>query len=387
GHGMSNSGKLLEKLKNPGVDTGMGLERLVMIAQKKRNIFETDLFAPYLELIPPNVPERERRIIADHVRGSVFLLADGVRPSNKEAGYILRRLLRRVFVYEHIHKMPQHVVDALAHDIAHEYGEFYKELLQNADTIRMEISQERERFLKTLVRGLKELEKCQSVNAKAAFKLYETFGLPYEVIKEFGSSTSKLLTREGFDAEFARHQEISRAGQEKKFGGHGLLLDTGELKARDEEELKKVTRLHSATHLLQAALRKVLGESVKQMGSDITVERTRFDFSFQRKVTSEELKKIEDIVNEAIQKDYAVTKKLMPFDEAIKTGALYFFREKYPAEVNVYTFGMPDESEVFSREFCGGPHVMHTREIGKFRILKEEASSAGVRRIRATIEP
>jgi len=380
-------GKSLEPLKTSGVDTGMGFERLAMIVQKKKNIFETDLFAPFLELLPGALEERVKRIIVDHIRGTVFLLSDGVRPSNKEAGYVLRRLMRRVFVYEELYTIPIHVVDALLHDIAYEYGNFYGELLKQADAIRKETTDERERFKRTLKNGLRELQKTEVLDAVSAFRLYETFGLPYEIIKELGKEHAHSLTREDFDEEFRKHQEKSRAGSEKKFGGHGLLLDTGELKAKNEEELEKVTRLHSATHLLQAALRKVLGTEVKQMGSDITVERTRFDFSFPRKVTPDELKQVEDSVNNAIAHDYQVSKKLMKFEEAVKTGALYFFKEKYPESVNVYTFGTSDESDVFSREFCGGPHVTHTSEVGKFRILKEEASSAGVRRIRATIEP
>ncbi len=379
--------KSLEKLKTPGVDTGMGFERLVMIVQKKKNIFETDLFAPFLELLPSEFDERTKRIIADHVRGSVFLLADGVRPSNKEVGYILRRLLRRVFVYEHTHNISPHIIDALVHDMTREYGEYYRDLIKQMDVIRVEVSAEREKFSKTLKRGITELRHRDAIDAKSAFKLYETFGLPFEIIKELGGERAVSLSRDLFDEEFKKHQEKSRGGSEKKFGGHGLLLDTGELKARDESELKKVTRLHSATHLLQAALRQILGTDVRQMGSDITSERTRFDFSFPRKVTPDELKKVEGIVNDAIKKDLTVTKKLMPFDEAVKTSALYFFKEKYPKTVNIYTFGASEDSEVFSREFCGGPHVTHTQEIGKFRILKEGASSSGVRRIRAIIEP
>ncbi len=383
----SSTSKSLEKLKAPGVDTGMGLERLAMIIQKKRNLFETDLFAPFLELVPHELGERVRRVIVDHIRGSAFLIADGVRPSNKEAGYILRRLLRRVFAFEELYKMPIHIVDALLHDIVHEYGETYKDLGAKADMVRAEVTVERERFVRTLKGGIKEMEKLSVIGATAAFNLYQSFGISYEIIKDVAKEKAKSLAREDFEAELQKHQEKSRQGAEKKFGGHGLILDTGELKAKDAAELQKVTRLHSATHLLQASLRKVLGDEVHQMGSDITVERTRFDFAFGRKMTPDELKKVEDIINGAIEKDYAVTKKLLPFDEAVKTGALYFFKEKYPEMVNVYTFGTPGESEIFSREFCGGPHVTHTREIGKFRILKEEASSAGVRRIRATIEP
>lgn len=377
----------LEKLSASGVDTGMGLERLAMVAQNKKNIFETDLFAPFMALFPSEVTERHKRIIVDHLRGTAFLLADGVRPSNKEAGYVLRRLLRRVFVYEHIYKIPMHVFDAILHDVVHEYGEFYAELLRENEHIREEFGKEREKFLKTLSHGMKELQTIQGeISAERAFKLYETFGLPYEIIKEIGEDRARDLTRENFGKEFKKHQEISRAGVEKKFGGHGLLLDTGELKAADDLELKIVTRLHTATHLLQAALRKILGEEVKQQGSDITVLRTRFDFTFSRKPTPEEIKQVEDLVNEAIRRDLKVEFKEMSYEEAIKSGAMHFFREKYPSRVKVYSVLDPETNEVFSRELCGGPHVSHTGEIDSFRIIKEESSSAGIRRIRGVVE-
>ena len=362
----------------------MGLERLAMVLQKKKNIFETDLFAPLRELLPKEVSEREKRIIVDHLRGSAFLLVGGVRPSNKDRGYVLRRLMRRVMVYENIHKIPEHVFDAVLHDIVHEYGEFYQELLDGNETIRDEFKNEREKFRKTLGRGLKELERMNFIDAVSAFGLYETFGLPFEIIKELGGKGAGALSRELFDEEFKKHQKISRAGQEKKFGGHGLLLDTGELKAADEKELKIVTRLHTATHLLNAALHKVLGNDVRQNGSDITVERTRFDFNFSRKLTPEEIKKIEDLVNYAVKKDFTVAIQTLPVEEAKKTGALYMERSKYPDPVKVYTVG--NETEIFSKELCGGPHVSRTGEIGHFRIVKEESSSAGVRRIRAIVE-
>ena len=379
------SGKSLEKLKTPGVDTGMGLERLTMAVQKKENIFETDLFAPFMELLPAGVNLRHKRIIVDHLRGSAFLLADGVGPSNKGAVYILRRLIRRALVYEKLYAIPDHVFDSMIHDIIHEYGEFYPELLSGNQIIRDEFKKEKERFSKTLERGIKELHSPGVVlNAAGSFKIYETFGLPLEIIKELGGENAKNLTREAFDEEFKKHQEISRAGQEKKFGGHGLLLDTGELKAADERELKIVTRLHTATHLLNAALHKVLGDVVVQNGSDITAERTRFDFNFARKLTAAEIKKIEDMVNYAIEKDFPVTMQALPLAEAKKTGALFVGRSKYPDPVKVYTAG--NEKEVLSKELCGGPHVSRTGEIGRFRITKEESSSAGVRRIRAVVE-
>lgn len=376
----------LTSLPQKGVDVGWGFERMVEVLQNAKSVFETDLFAPLLELLPSEVAPRHKRIIVDHLRGTAFLLTDGIRPSNKERGYILRRLMRRAMVYERQYRIPVHVFDAIIHDVVHEYGEFYPELLRENESIRQEFGREREKFLKTLDRGLKELMKIVVIDAKAAFVLYETFGLPFEIIHELGNDRAADLTRDAFDEEFRQHQEISRAGREKKFGGHGLLLDTGELKAADEKELKIVTRLHTATHLLQAALRKVLGPEVRQEGSDITAERTRFDFVFPRKLTVEEIKKVENLVNDVIRRDLIVDCKVMSYVEAVSGGALHFFKEKYPQEVKVYSVHDAKSGEVFSREFCGGPHVAHTGEIGHFTLIKEESSSAGIRRIRATVD-
>ena len=398
----------LTELPQKGIDTGMGLERLAMIVQNATNIFETDLFAPLTELLPNEVDIRHKRIIVDHLRGSTFLLSDGVRPSNKEVGYVLRRLMRRAFVYEKMYSIPNHVFDAIIHDIVHEYGEFYAELLKENENIRGEFRKEWGIFAKASDMGLKELKKRypgpqaeelirgKPVNAyianqhvgKEAADLHQTFGLPVEIIREYLKNNFYKFDEKEFNEEversFRTHQEISRAGQERKFGGHGLLLDTGELKAADEEELKVVTRLHTATHLLNAALHKALGDSVVQNGSDITVERTRFDFNFPRKLTPVEVKKVEDLVNYAVQKDFPVTIETLPVGEAKKTGALYMERAKYPDPVKVYTVG--NETETFSKELCGGPHVAHTGEIGRFRVAKEESSSAGVRRIRGVVE-
>lgn len=380
------SGKKLEKLPAPGVDTGMGLERLAMVAQKKSNIFETDLFRPLMEFLPKELPERIKRIFVDHARGSTFLLADGVRPSNKEAGYVLRRLLRRVFVYTDLHKLRPDTVEELMKIVITNYAEPYPQLKEHRNEIINAMWSEYERFQKTLGRGVKEIYKLNSIDAAQAFGLYETFGIPYEIIKELGGEKTKDLMRNDFDVEFKKHQAISRAGLEKKFGGHGLLLDTGELKAGNEEELKKVTRLHTATHMLQQALREVLGPEVHQMGSDITAERTRFDFSFPRKLTPEEIAEVQQIVNQKIKEDLPMQKVTLPKSEAEKTGALYFFKEKYPDPVNVYFVGK-DLAHAWSKEFCGGPHVAHTGEIGEFKIVKEEAVGAGVRRIRGVVRP
>lgn len=380
---LSGSDKRLEPLKNPGVDTGMGLERLAMISQKVGTLFETDLFEESIEMMPSSMDVRSKRIVADHARALCFLLADGVRPSNKERGYILRRLMRRIIVMEHLAgEQKMNMVKDLFPLIVGQYHDAYPEL--HIATIFEEWDKEREKFLKTLKNGLKELAKLSTINAQSAFTLYESYGLPYEIIKEIGGEKTEGLTRVAFESEFQKHQEISRAGLEKKFGGHGLLLDTGELKAKDEQELAIVTRLHTTTHLLQQALRQVLGEEVKQAGSDITVERTRFDFSFNRKMTPEEITETERIINEVITQDLPVSFEELPFEDAKKTNALYFFKEKYPEKVKVYYVGQTLQG-AFSKEFCGGPHVTHTGEIGHVKIIKEESCSAGVRRIRAVV--
>ncbi|HEY4507073.1 MAG TPA: alanine--tRNA ligase [Candidatus Paceibacterota bacterium] len=367
----------LKPSEQKGIDTGMGLERLTMIVQEKKNIFETDLFEPTTSNLPTSLSERQKRIVSDHLRASVFLIADGIQPSNKDQGYVLRRLMRRVLAFGIFDIQP--IIDV--------YGDHYSDLTTKKDEIILTLREEYERFKKTLDKARKELGTIREVDAKEAFRLYESFGMPFEVIKDTEPEKTKKLTREDFDEEFKKHQSKSREGSEKKFGGHGLILDTGELKAGNEEELVKVTRLHTATHLLHASLRMVLGDDVHQAGSDITAERLRFDFTFPRKVTPEEIKQVEELVNEAIKKNYEVNKKEMPYEEAIKTGALAFFKLKYPNSVKVYTIGPePAEGQPFSKELCGGPHVNHTGEIGTFKIAKEEAVSAGTRRIRATVE-
>ena len=379
--------KKLEPLKQKGVDTGMGFERLAMVVQDTKNVFGTDLFAPVYKILPEKMDQKTKRVFADHIRGIAFLISDGIRPYNKEAGYILRRLIRRLIAYR-----SEVDIKNLFNVVVGEYGDFYKEL--NLETISQVFDEENAKFSKTVSNGLKELNKTESVDAKSAFKLFESFGLPYETIKEMAGEKASKLNREEFDEEFKKHQEISRAGMGKKFGGHGLILNTGELKAGSEEELKKVLRLHTATHLLQRALREVLGPEVKQAGSDITAERTRFDFSFPRKLTPEEIKNVEDLVNEKIKEDLPVNFKEMPKSEAEKTGALHFFsarggsspggKEKYPDLVKVYFMGS-DLDSAWSKEFCGGPHVTHTGEIGHFKIIREESVGAGVRRIRGIL--
>lgn len=374
-------GKKLERLKTPGVDTGMGLERLAMCVQKTKTVFETDLFASLVALLPAELNTKHKRIVVDHLRASVFLFADGIRPSNKDRGYILRRLLRRCFAYGHVESPNNLIKEAI--DI---YGDFYAELKKGRDSLFEGFVQEVVQFGRAVDRGIKELKKQGTISSKEAFYFYETFGIPYEIIKEFAGDAGKELTREAFDEEFKKHQQISRAGSEAKFGGHGLYMKTGEVTIRDESEVERVTRLHTATHLLHAALRAVLGAEVRQDGSDITVERTRFDFRFPRKVMPDELKKVEDWVNDAVRRDLKVEWEEMAYEEGVKKGALGFFREKYPPRVKIYTMYDAKSGEVLSCEFCGGPHVAHTADVGKFKIIKEEASSAGVRRIRGVVE-
>jgi len=380
----------LTPLKVKGIDTGMGFERLAMVVQRKRSIFETDLFLPFIDFLSEKygekITERDKRIMADHGRAIGFLISDGVTPSNKEAGYILRRLMRRFIAKEFLllGEDKTYFYD-LIQILFDNYSYFYKEL--SPRKIEEVFNEERAKFLKTIKAGIKVLKSFKKIDAAKAFMIFESYGLPYEVIKELGKDAVSDLSRSDFEKEFEKHREISRVGATKKFGGHGLVLDTGEIKAGSEEELKKVVRLHTATHLLHQALRKILGDEVKQMGSDITAERTRFDFSFNRKLTEEELKKIEGLVNEIIEKDYEVKFKEMPKEEAEKTGALHFFKSKYPPVVKVYYIGEKggDINGAWSKEFCGGPHVAKTSEIGKFKILKEEAVALGIRRIRATV--
>ena len=393
-------GKKLEPLPTPGVDTGMGLERLVMVSQDVPTIFETDLFRNSLGALMDSISDkRSARIIADHLRASTFLLADGVRPSNKERGYILRRLIRRMLVIAKRLNLPTDELIKYIGNIVKEYGNFYLELSVNSGVIADEFRAEAKKFNVTLDKGLKEFDrrypaaKGSAVEGSHvgadAFDLYQSYGFPLEVIGELLTERNYKFNEAEFRAkleeEIKKHQEISRAGGEKKFGGHGLILDTGELKAGSEEELKTVTRLHTATHMLQKALREVLGDEVHQAGSDITTERTRFDFSFPRKLTPEEIKKVEDIVNEKVAEDLPMNKVVLPKAEAEKTGALFFFKEKYPDPVSVYYLGQNIET-AWSKEFCGGPHVTHSGEVGKLKILKEEAVGSGMRRIRATVE-
>ncbi len=389
-----NEDGTFSKLDQRNVDFGGGFERIVAASNDNPNIFTIDVFAPLISRIHAAAGAsnaRSEQIVADHVRASVFLIGDGVVPSNKDRGYVLRRLIRRAVTHgQYLIGLPAGFLSTLIDTVIASYRESYPDLSANHEMIRQIFEKEQIAFERTYANGIKEFEKIAAregmISGSDAFALLATHGFPLELTEELALRVNKSVDREAFKQEVERHRELSRAGQGKKFGGHGLLLDTGELKAANEEELKIVTRLHTATHLLQAALRKALGHEVTQQGSDITVERTRFDFSFPRKLTADEIKQVEDIINEAIARDYAVDYEEMPYEDAIKSGALHFFREKYPAVVKVYSVFDPKTGEIFSREFCGGPHVAHTGAIGRVRILKEEASSAGIRRIRASVD-
>jgi len=365
----------LTPLKQRGVDTGMGLERLAMIVQNKPSVFETDLFEPILkdlrfkikDLRDKKLIEKAERIIADHIKGSVFLIAEGIFPSNIEEGYVLRRILRRAIRFGKLLDLPQGFLIPLAQKVVEIYQDIYPEVKSKEADILTVIQKEEEKFSKTLEKGLKEFEKIAAkgdIKGDEAFHLYDTYGFPLELTEELAKEKGLKVDVKGFEESFKKHREISRAGAEAKFGGGGEFSP----------------KLHTATHLLHTALRQILGTHVKQMGSDITSQRLRFDFSHPQKMTAKELKKVEDLVNQKIKEDLEVKKEEMEYGEAIKSGALALVKEKYPQKVTVYSINN------FSKEICAGPHVNRTLEIGKFKIIKEESSGAGVRRIRGILE-
>ena len=353
--------KSLEPLEQKGVDTGMGLERLAMVVQNKKTIFETDLFTPLIET---------NRIMLDHSRAIVFLISDGVRPSNKEQGYILRRLMRRVMAKKSVESIN---IENLLKRIIEEYKKFYPEL--NEESVLSVFREENSKFQKAIRQGLRELEKVGKLDAVSAFKLFESYGLTFEVIKDFAGTKAASLNQKDFDKEFKKHQEISRAGSEQKFKGG--LADASE----------RTIKYHTAAHLMLAALRQALGDGVAQKGANITAERLRFDFSYPEKMTPEQIKQVEDLVNEKIKENLPVKMEEMFLKEAKALGATGAFESKYDERVKVYSIGSSTSSaSAFSREICGGPHVNSTGEIGRFKIIKEESSSAGVRRIKAIVE-
>jgi alanyl-tRNA synthetase len=373
--------KKLYALEKKGVDTGMGFERLLMVVSKKSNVFETDLFSPIIDRIRAFKPDiksienyqKNERIIADHIKAAVFLASEGVVPSNIEEGYILRRLLRRAIRVGKVLNLPSNFLIPLVEEVCKIYQDVYSEIQSAKSKILDIISKEESKFEKTIERGLRQFEKIgnnRKISGEDAFHLYDTYGFPIELILELAKEKNWEVDIEGFKKCYTLHKEISRAGAKSKFGGHGLKQDsTG-----------PAVKLHTATHLLHAALRKILGDNVRQMGSDITSERTRFDFSYHQKLTPQQIKEIEDLVNQKIKESLEVKKEQMPLKKAIESGALAFFKEKYPEVVTVYSIGD------FSREICGGPHVKNTSELGVFKIVREESLGSGVRRIRAILE-
>lgn len=365
-----------DKLPKQNVDFGGGLERMAMvshnnpdvIAVNHREILDCIEKKSGLKYGENQSDTKAFRIISDHMKASVFLIADGVNPSNTDQGYFVRRLLRRAIRYCDQLGITENFLSGIVDPIAKMYNNSYPDVLSKIDAIKKVIADEEKKFRETLSKGLKEFEKGTD-----PFILFTTFGFPFELTKELAGEKGRMVDEEKFKKDLQKHQELSRAGSEQKFKGG--LGDTSE----------KSVRYHTATHLLHQALREVLGSHVEQKGSNITPERLRFDFAHPQKMTDEEKKKVEERVNGKIAEALPVKSVVLPREEALKTGALHFFGEKYGDEVSIYFIGDTIESS-YSKEFCGGPHVRNTSELGKFRIAKEEAVSAGVRRIKAVLE-
>ena len=376
-----NNGNITN-LPKKSIDQGLGFERILMLLNGVDSAYDTDLFTnlknKICELSGLNYEDNKKsfRIIMDHLRSSTFILANNleIKPSNKGQGYILRRLIRRAIRHLKELGIANNVTTDIAKVVINDYGEFYPELKANSDIILNKLNIEEKIFSKALQQGIKEYKKVTNsinnnlISGDIAFKLFETYGFPLELTIEMASEDGFNVDVDEFKKCFKQHQEKSRVSSEKKFKGG--LSSTGEIE----------TKYHTATHLLNAALKKVLGEHVHQKGSNITPERLRFDFSHPVKMTDEEKQKVENLVNKWINEGYEVKCQEMQKDEAIKSGAECMFIERYPDTVTVYTIGD------FSKELCGGPHVKNTSELGHFKIKKEEASSSGIRRIKAILE-
>ncbi len=392
-----------ELLSQKNIDTGIGFERLVSILQNKCSAYETDLFFSIIQKIDELSPEsydlnpKPYRIVADHIRGICFLIADGVSPSNVEQGYVLRRVLRRAIRYSKILELPPGSLITLSKEVIKVYKKVYPGLISKQEQILTVIQNEEEKFSNSLERGLVQFEKLiknkieeqgeKIIDGEEVFDLYQNYGFPLELTKELALERGYKIDEENFHYKEKEHQEISRKGVDKKFGGHGIKETSDSLVIKDslsiDEQRDRIKNLHTATHLLHSALRETLGPEVRQMGSDINEERLRFDFSFSRKITEQEIKEVEDLVNKQIKENLKVEKEETSYKKAVRSGALAFFREKYPEKVCVYSIG-PDK-KMFSKEICAGPHAEKTGDLGEFKIIKEESSSAGVRRIKATI--
>ena len=372
----------VSELPHKNVDTGMGVERVTAILEGKNDNYLSSIWRDIIDLIseiaglPYHGNEKSMRIIADHIRTAVFISADksGIKPSNTDQGYILRRLIRRAI--RHAKKLNIDIFSdweqQIALKIMAKYEDYYEELKENKDIVLEVLKNEKEKFNRTLNKGLKEFNRVASfgkdIDGETAFHLYDTYGFPIELTVELAKEQNLNVDVDGFNKKFKAHQELSRTASKGKFKG-GLAGDS-----------VIETKYHTATHLLNAALKVVVGPETHQRGSNITLERLRFDFNCDHKLTDDEKKQVEDLVNKWISEDLKVTKETMSKEEAIKSGAECMFIEKYPDIVTVYSIGD------ISRELCGGPHVNSTGEIGHFHIKKEEASSAGVRRIKAVID-
>lgn len=377
----------LEPLAQRNVDTGMGLERTVSVLNGFDSVYEIDVFSPVIakieEISGRKYGESEEitkamRIIADHIRTAVFMLGDqvGITPSNVDQGYVLRRIIRRAVRYMNNIGLKTEDMLAIAEMYIGIYKNVYTELEANHGKVIEELRIENEKFLKTLVQGEKEFRRVaaaltagETINGETAFRLYDTYGFPIEMTTEYAAEAGLKVDGEGFKAKFAEHQVKSHAGSEQKFKG-GLADHSDE-----------TAKLHTATHLLQTALRRVLGDEVKQKGSNITAERLRFDFSFHRPMTKEEIEETQRLVNEAIDRKLEVVCEEVPVEEARRRGAIGLFGDKYGEMVKLYTMGD------FSMEICGGPHAKNTGDLGEFVITKEQSSSSGVRRIKAELKP
>lgn len=374
--------KNITELPKKNVDTGMGFERTTAVLEGVKDNYKSSVWKDVIELISKisNLPyegnEVSMRIIADHIRTAVFVSSDpaGIKPSNTDQGYILRRLIRRAI--RHAKKLGIDISSSWDTDIAsliiEKYQKYYSELKENKNVVLEVLTNEKNKFNKTLEKGLKEFAKVikdsTDIDGKTAFHLYDTYGFPIELTKELAEEKGLKVDVNGFNEYFKKHQELSRTASQGKFKGG--LASSGEIE----------TKYHTATHLLNAALKEVVGPEVHQKGSNITSERMRFDFSCDHKLSDEEKMQVESLVNKWINEGLDVTSSQMNKTDAIASGAECMFIEKYPDVVTVYTIGN------ISKELCGGPHVKNTSELGKFTIKKEEASSAGVRRIKAVLE-
>lgn len=377
-----------EELAQKNVDTGMGVERTVATLAGKTSAYDVDpLFSIVAQVCalfgaqPENLQAEEIRpvrVIADHLRAAVFMIADGVIPSNVEQGYVLRRLLRRAISYGNKLGMNTPFTPQIAEAVIDLMGGFYKELRDKREVVMEELSKEEEKFNNTLEKGLAKFEKLKTeankISGKDAFTLFSTCGFPIEMTRELAKEKGLEIDEAEYANEFAAHQQLSRQGAEKKFKGG--LADNSET----------TTKFHTATHMMLSALRKVLGGHVFQKGANITAERIRFDFSHPDKLTPEQIQQVEDLVNEQIQKDLPVECEELSVEEAKQRGAMGVFDSRYGEKVKVYSIGGDSTSECFSKEICGGPHAVRTGDLGHFKIIKEESSSSGVRRIKAILE-